>query len=34
MLERSNEVTNIKEAPFTKLILDVFQLLTIERPSL
>jgi hypothetical protein len=34
MLERSNDVTNLREAPFTKLVLDVFQLFTIERPSL
>ncbi len=31
MLERSNEVTNFGEVPLTKLVLDVFQLLTIEK---
>jgi hypothetical protein len=31
MLERSNEVINVGEAPFTKLFLDVFKLFTVDR---
>jgi len=31
MLERSNEVINIGEAPFTKLVLDMFKLLIVDK---
>jgi hypothetical protein len=31
MLERSNKVMNIGRAKFIKLVLDVFQLLTLEE---
>jgi len=31
MLERSNEVTNIGKTQFTKLVLDLLQLLTFEK---
>jgi hypothetical protein len=31
MLEKSNEVINVGEAPFTKLFLDVFELFTVDR---
>jgi len=31
MLERNNKVTNVGRVKFTKLVLDVFQLLTLEK---
>ncbi len=31
MLERSNEVINVRKAPFTKLVLDVFQLFNVDK---
>jgi hypothetical protein len=31
MFERSNKVTNVGKAKFTELVLDVFQLLTLEK---
>jgi hypothetical protein len=31
MLERRNKVTNIGKAKFTKLVLDMFQLLTLKE---
>ncbi len=31
MLERNNKVTNVGRVQFTKLVLDVFQLLTFKK---